>query len=263
MQLRDLTFYPLNLSRLEIKNLISQMSLQFWSLERRYYFATNNCASEIVSLFRSALGRENLFTNSPFKPLEMSNWFYDTGLISDEKIEVEKSAEIYWQKTLDLVSPDKKIKFKDFLASDTHTRRETYKNALEKSANSKKISALAQLLEFRVHSRLSSKLNEDLALYIKEKEVIDLSKISEIVGVRNAGWIFANMNNHKSYGIPYQSEMDIVKNYLKNRTNSLDNELKALEVLVKKYENVSTPALDLARKKREESSQLLKEIKSF
>jgi hypothetical protein len=54
-QLRDLYSFPLQLSRSEIDALVLRVLEVFWSYSGRYYFLTNNCATETLSLLRAVL----------------------------------------------------------------------------------------------------------------------------------------------------------------------------------------------------------------
>jgi hypothetical protein len=58
-ELRDLESYPLKLSESQKELLIDHLTEQFWTYRGKYYFATNNCATETLELIKSAIGDDN------------------------------------------------------------------------------------------------------------------------------------------------------------------------------------------------------------
>lgn len=56
VELRGLNSLPLKLSRAEIERLAAQAAQLHWQYQGRYFFFTNNCASETLKLLRVALG---------------------------------------------------------------------------------------------------------------------------------------------------------------------------------------------------------------
>lgn len=263
IQYRDLVTYPLNLTKNQIQKLIAQMSLQHWSLERRYYFASNNCASEIVNLIRSSLGTEVMFLTTPIKPLDMPAWFYETNLISSNiDTEIFKSAEYYWQKTLDLLIVGNKIKLKNFMKLNSQKRNEIYSNAI-KTKPGAKTNALIRLLEFKVYSYYKQLYYAELLKVLKDLIHFDTSKLTEILGIRNAGWILVDKsNNSKSYGIPDSEELKNVEYFLKKRDMALRDQINSLKNIVNENSEIQTEALEDLKRKQEESKSILESFQT-
>lgn len=258
IQYRDLTIYPLQLSKKQMSMLLSQMSLQHWSLERKYYFVSNNCASELVNLFRSTFGTEEMFLTTPIKPLDLPGWLYKTGLMSSVKgVETIKSTEYYWQKTLDQLIVGKNVKFKKFLGFKSQRRVDIYTNAIKANPGAK-TNALIRLLEFRIYSHYKQLYYAELEKVLKDLVDLDTSKMAEILGIRNAGWILIDKSsNAKKYGIPDSLELTKVESYLQKRDQSLQEQINTLTDIVKANSEVQTESLNDLKRKQMESKTIL------
>lgn len=70
-ELRDVTSYPLHLSRSEIERFLKRALENHWNYDSKYYFITNNCASESLNLLKSSLLRPELLELKVIKPTEL------------------------------------------------------------------------------------------------------------------------------------------------------------------------------------------------
>lgn len=70
-ELRDLTSYPLHLSESEKERFLMRALESHWSYDNRYYFITNNCASESLNLLKSSLLRPELLEQKVIKPTDL------------------------------------------------------------------------------------------------------------------------------------------------------------------------------------------------
>lgn len=59
-ELRDLSSYPLALSRDQIRTFLERAVEIHWSYNNRYYFMSNNCAVEVMNLFKGSLDIDSL-----------------------------------------------------------------------------------------------------------------------------------------------------------------------------------------------------------
>ena len=66
--MRGLESFPLRLDRNELQQLVRRALEIYWSYEGRYYFLSNNCASESISLLKSASDRASLHRISRITP---------------------------------------------------------------------------------------------------------------------------------------------------------------------------------------------------
>lgn len=72
-ELRDLLSYPLALSRKEMHHFIDRSIETHWSYDGKYYFLSNNCATESINLLRSSLLRPNLMLEAAQTPYALRN----------------------------------------------------------------------------------------------------------------------------------------------------------------------------------------------
>lgn len=258
IQYRDLMIFPLQLSRQQIKMLLTQMSLQHWSIERRYYFASNNCASELVNLFRSTFGTEEMFLTTPYKPLDLPEWLIKTGLMKpNNSIETIKSAEFYWQKTLDQLTAGEKVKFSSFLEFNFKKRNSIYSNAVKINPNAR-TNALIRLLEFKVYSHFKHQYFTELERVLKDLVKLDTVKMAEMLSIRNAGWILVDKSNsEKGYGIPDSKELLKVESQLELRNQALQDQFNKIADIVNSNSDVQTEELNSLKRKQEESKLIL------
>jgi hypothetical protein len=78
---RGLESFPLRLARPELEQLVRRAVEIYWSYEGRYYFLTNNCASESLSLLKSASADPALHGISRITPSGLRDDLQRLGLI--------------------------------------------------------------------------------------------------------------------------------------------------------------------------------------
>lgn len=83
-QLRDLSSYPLALSREEIKSTLERALEVHWSYKNNYYFLSNNCAVEILNLIKVGIGRSSLMNLRAQTPKLVLKELQKKQLISNE-----------------------------------------------------------------------------------------------------------------------------------------------------------------------------------
>lgn len=80
-ELRSLESFPLRLSREELRQFVRRALEIYWSYEGRYYFLTNNCASEALSLLQSTSVNPALQRISRITPTGVRDDLLRAGLI--------------------------------------------------------------------------------------------------------------------------------------------------------------------------------------
>lgn len=93
-ELREITSYPLNLSEQEKVDFIHRVLEQYWSYRGSYYFITNNCASESLSLVRSTLGDENLARKSGINPIRVRKSLEEVGRLDSTLLKDKLEAKL-------------------------------------------------------------------------------------------------------------------------------------------------------------------------
>ena len=92
-ELRTLESYPLKLSEGEKDNFIYRVLEMYWAYESRYYFITNNCATEAGTLLKAALDSELLHKKRIVSPLGFRKVLAKASLIDLEILKDRAAAE--------------------------------------------------------------------------------------------------------------------------------------------------------------------------
>jgi hypothetical protein len=79
---RDLHGYTLNVSNDDKLMIVKRVIESYWQYSGRYYFTSQNCATELLSLLRSSLQRKNTLKDSPVTPIGLKNLLLKEKLIS-------------------------------------------------------------------------------------------------------------------------------------------------------------------------------------
>lgn len=80
-ELRGLESFPLRLDRDELQQLVRRALEIYWSYEGRYFFLSNNCASEALSLLKSASANPALQRISRMTPAGLRDALLQAGLV--------------------------------------------------------------------------------------------------------------------------------------------------------------------------------------
>ena len=84
-ELRALKSLPLNLSRKEIEDVVTRSVESHWAYNGKYYFVSNNCATESLNLIRSAIFNFDLLKVDVKTPMDLYDSFLRLGR-ADESV---------------------------------------------------------------------------------------------------------------------------------------------------------------------------------
>ncbi len=225
-EFRDMISLPLKMNRSEISHFADKLLENYWSYKGKYFFLTNNCATEAMNLLRVAYpDNAQMQTASIITPLGLYDYLVknnitNTDLLNDEKAAI-RSGYLFpgisdkLQKSLDLFIGNKKITFKEFaLKLKSSERRAFYEQKI--STTPEKTLLLANALRIEEQILLS---REQLfakkigsALFGKEpmpelKNTILESKILEMKDLYKK--LTAESYLAHGYGIPLKDEFKL------------------------------------------------------
>lgn len=92
MELRGLTSVPLRLSRAEIRAFVERSAELHWSYDGNYYFLSNNCAVETLSLLRGGVDRQELSRLETIMPNGLLELLLAHGLADADKLKDPREA---------------------------------------------------------------------------------------------------------------------------------------------------------------------------
>ena len=219
-ELRDLTSLPLKLTRSEMELLINRSREEYWSYAGKYYFLSNNCASEADELIKGVLPEYHSYQDqaivSPlgiYDDLEFVK-LTDPAVLQDETTAVKNgyffpSQRRYLEKAFVLAGVQGTLD--DYLEkSSASERREIFKN----SNGDVRSAAAFYALEKAIQRRMEGKLSQAVTKLIVEanengKELPGVPKdvLGEVTAVRNSLLPWNLTAKRDGYGIPLADEL--------------------------------------------------------
>jgi hypothetical protein len=91
-ELRALKSLPLKLSRKEIEDVVTRSVESHWSYNGKYYFISNNCATESLNLIRSAIFNFDLLQVDVKSPMDLYASFIRLGRADESVLKDQKAA---------------------------------------------------------------------------------------------------------------------------------------------------------------------------
>lgn len=160
-EFRDIISLPIKMDRDQIRLFTDRLLEYYWSYKGRYYFLTNNCATEAMNLLRSAFpGNQKMQNANIVHPLGLYDFLVKTGLTNPELLNDRKQAAKMGylfpgvseklQRSLDLFA-DKSVSFEQFaLKLSAPERKAYYEKALAQSEDKARLTANALRLEEQI-----------------------------------------------------------------------------------------------------------------
>ncbi len=157
-EFREITSVPLKLSKIQRERFLNRASELFWSYRGKYYFFTNNCATEAMNLIRVAIKEvDDSQTKHIITPNALNNYFNDAkisdlAVFNDLKV-AESQGYFYRGVGPKLLSSMKLLNiktdnFEKFVNENSgQSRMKIYENALLNSPNKILTAANALRLE--------------------------------------------------------------------------------------------------------------------
>lgn len=244
-EFREVTSLPLSLTQDQKERFLLRSSEMYWSYKGKYYFFTNNCASESMNLLRVALNKnDKVQTKNINTPLAMYNYLVKSRIGDISVLENKALAEskgYYFPSAGDKMAASmeqlglKKIKFNKFVRENNAVeRRSLYEAALKKSTNKTKTAANALRIEDVIVKSLEISFTKELGGRVFGEEpdpkLKDTLLGEKIIIIQKLYKELAAENYIKEgYGIPLagefseipQGKIDEVHFQLKNYTNDL------------------------------------------
>jgi hypothetical protein len=249
-ELREVHSLPLRMSEDELNRFLMKSKELFWGYQGRYYFFTNNCATESMNLLKVAL-RDHASVQKKVinTPNGMYNFLVKTGLGDDSVFKNLKEAE---KKSLYFPSASEKMKnslenlgiknqsFDQFMEQTPQMRMNLYLEVIQHTDQKIKLAANALRIEDMIlesNKMRFAKLVADLlfnaqASHIKgtrlEELVLELQKMQ----IKSGPVKFLA----EGYGIPLVDEVELYSEFEKaNRQKELQSKMKELEDYLKDY----------------------------
>jgi hypothetical protein len=222
-EMRDIISLPLNLSEEQINQFTNRVLENYWSYSGRYYFLTNNCATEALELLKIAFPEGHpLLSAKVLHPLALYKFLdhlelIDTTLLDNEAFAIKSgylfkgmSAKI--QSSLaNFLGPKKsndEKTFEDFAFRLTPVeRRMIYGEKLKSSTNKAKTIANALRIEEQIQFTKEQQLSKKLTKMLFGK---DSDFDQNIKGMKELLKSITDQNNaRKGYGIPLEEEIEM------------------------------------------------------
>ena len=251
-QLRDLYSYPMSLSRDEIKAFLERAVETHWSYNNNYYFLSNNCAVEIMNLFKAGLARPemmNVRTQTPkavLRELQAHNLISNEINFDDLSAAKEKgyffaSYEASLNQALAVINQlsGNDYSIKKWSKMSVDERRQLYYSTTFKDTLSRKKWAagflfmerylLKQVTQSTYNQFLEGDVDPNSAAGQQTKSFVDkilktLSFDQELTGPASLAKV--------GYGIPSQPELSQVQDYLYHIQDKRDQNQTAIDALI-------------------------------
>ena len=97
---RGLKSYPIALNESEKKAFVHEILTLYWEYAGRYYFLSNNCADEALSLLKVGLPTEKILKASVLTPLGITAVLKESGQISEATMEYFPSYRVQMKEDL-------------------------------------------------------------------------------------------------------------------------------------------------------------------
>lgn len=248
-ELRSLASVPMNLSRLQINDVVEHAAEMHWSYDGNYYFISNNCAVETLKLLRSGTddprlkGLDSIIPNGLLQVLN-ARGLADTSVLKDprEALRLGYRFDSYrdrYQAMFEVLKkqlPIKQTTVEDWLGLPAKERREWFANA-----NLRTSAAMLLLEQASLRRELLLAQEEVKQRYLSAKEQQDGS-VSKATGtlreiLASSGFLSrpAELLGSGGYGLPQASEWQRLEDessqrqkQLQRLTGDLDKEVRAL-----------------------------------
>lgn len=280
---RDVSSLPLKFSRDQINQFLNRSLEYYWTYKGKYYFLTNNCATEAIRLLKSAyLFNSKIQKETIITPSGLYDLLIDLGLVDDEVLNDEETAiyKGYLFKGVDktlvealglFTKTTKKLDedLKNFQQLGSLKRLESYKRVFHQNIekqNLKNIVTKALIIESKIEKSLKQRLNSKvLAVASGEEKMDGLTSIQEnyleeLVETFTKFDPLENAIKNSANGLALQNEIDkeMIKENIKNRNDLLSSDLgvQVLELVKMKNESLVNE-VDLTSKTKKELVRIL------
>jgi hypothetical protein len=219
--MRNLTSYPLNFSKENKRDFLHQVLELYWEYSGRYYFLSNNCATEALTLLHATVRDHQFLKRDAMTPNKLFRVLRDEGLISEERAITVDS---YWPKLETIYSKVASIigittleKYWELTAK----QRALY---IEKATNAQSTHLYALLsIENAKAFEKSTALQKKIGLEIHLLEENDKTKKLALRAVDITNFLTYGAGVDTGYGIP--TEDDLITQDIEVSISELEAEL--------------------------------------
>jgi hypothetical protein len=249
-EFRELKSIPLKLSDEQMTRFLKRSLELFWTYSGKYYFFTNNCATETLNLLRIAIGDfKDVQEKNILSPLGLYNYLVKLGIANDtvfrDLTKAETEGHYFPSATNKLLASLKALEidesnFSDFF--DMHSasnRMNHYLLAINKSHEKVKMGAHALRLENMIFQSESLNLNKliiskFLINQVEEDQEKDQEIIQEIEVLKSLySEISPKQNLKAGYGIPLENDLQLEESTTEKEDDLYDEINQVSEHLIK------------------------------
>ena len=247
LELRELLSYPVRLTRAQIADFIQKVTEQNWTYRGKYYFSTNNCATETFNLFRMVVPNNIKFAELTINtPKGVRDALFSAGLSQEipDSQKANGNGPYYWiskksvfQRHIDQVSQSSGISIQDiasYAKLSLAARQDIFKAVM---SSGKHLSSMFVLNRY-IYEKLAMIRNTNIMSHEQKKPdsevtalVLDMMKKD-----MNHGAVYFK----GSYGIPSDKEIEIVRAAHMQKHKDSKNQM---EEMLKKYESLTIEIL--------------------
>lgn len=223
-EFREIHSLPLKLSEKEKERFMARASELYWSYKGKYYFFTNNCATEAMNLLRVAMTEnKGVQKESIVTPLGMNSYLIKSKIGDDSVFKDLKIAEkrgYYFPAVSDKLLDSMKLlgiqdkKFNDFVENNnSEARNQIYKKALEGANDRVKIAANALRIEDLIVRSLELRFTKAIGAKLFGSDPdprLQGTKLGERIMELQSLYNELSAENYvkEGYGIPLQEEFE-------------------------------------------------------
>ena len=246
-EFREMTSLPLKLTDAQSKRFLVRATELYWGYKGKYYFFTNNCATEAFNLLKVARNQQDQLQDKDITtPIGMYNYLIKVGLGDTSVLKnlTEAQANGFYfpgvtekmQKSMKVLGI-KETDFQKFVANNKAEKRLAYYNAaIEKNSNKVLVAANALRLEDvimraeeinfakRVGSMLFGETPDEKLKSMLGERIVDLQKMQSEISPE----FFVA----PGYGVPLRGEFDSIPQYkieeVSEKTKEYSEELKSI-----------------------------------
>ncbi|WP_413942918.1 DUF4105 domain-containing protein [Bdellovibrio sp. HCB-162] len=235
-EMRDIKSIPLNLTRTEIAQFVTRAIETHWSYDGKYYFVSNNCATESLNLLKSSVWRPGLIYASIKTPMGLekelvnrkmaNNSMFGNRLKAIEDAYLFDSYRSRYDMSYGVIQKTLRLPYKnftEFLKLSAKDRSALYQGISRLTGKDRLKSAAALLmLETAAHRFVIANIHTTLQKWVLEdmKAAKKNNKKSDVVEVTESILKISNMFSQPAaflagapgYGLPSGSDWEILEN---------------------------------------------------
>lgn len=229
-EMRDIKSIPLNLTRTELAQFVTRAIETHWSYDGKYYFVSNNCATESLNLLQASVWRPELIYATIKTPMGLEkelvrrkladNSMFGNRLKAIEDAYLFDSYRSRYEMTYAVIQKNLRLPYKDFmefLKLSAKDRGTIYKS-ISRLTGKERLKSAAALLMLEtaahrfvlanIHSTLQKWVVEDMKAAKKNNQKSDVVEVTEsILKISNMfSQPSAFLTGAPGYGLPSQED---------------------------------------------------------